>query len=163
MIENSSDAAFPFMWLPKASMRVANLTFSDARLFNINEYSTLLSEPIDKEVFAADPSRFMFPIVFEPEIVYAAITGEGSDLTFSLFGGRENASNVLVSGESNNLALGDMMVSFKPVRKEGFVILQDFSVRGILRFDSRLLVPILGGPLVVAVAWLYWKRRVQKR
>ena len=65
-------------------MRVANLTFGDVRLFDINQYSMILSEPIDAELFKTDPPKFSFPIVFEPEIVYAAITKRDGNLTFSL-------------------------------------------------------------------------------
>jgi len=159
MVENSSDAMFPFVWFPAVPMRIANLTFSDPELFNVNEYRTVLSEPIDAELFKKDPTKFRFPIVFKPEIVYAAVTEEASYLTFSLFKGEENASRTLSLGEWNKVALGDISVSFKPVRQENFLILQDFTVREVWKFDFRILVPIVGVPVVIVVVWLYWKRR----
>lgn len=163
MVENSSDAAFPFTWLPKVPIRVANLTFGDVRLFDISEYRTVLSEPIDAELFKKDPAKFSFPIVFKPEIVYAAITQEGSNLAFSLFRGNENASKTLTLGESNSVALGDLIVSFMPLRQENFLILRGFAVWEVWRFDVRFLVPIVGVPAVVAVVLLYWKRRKTSR
>jgi len=163
MIENSSDAAFPFTWLPDASMRVANLTFGDASLFNVNQYTTVLSEPIDAELFKKDPSKFRFPIVFKPDIVYAAVTQEEAHLTFSLFKENENASKTLTLGESNKITLGDMIVSFKPIRHENFLILQDFVVGEVWKFDVRFLVPVVGVPIVVVIVWLYWKKRKHGR
>jgi len=164
MVENSSDAMFPFVWFPEVPMRVANLTFSNVELFEVNEYRTVLSEPVDTELFKKDPAKFSFPIAFKPEkIVYAAITQEGSDLTFSLIEGKENASKMLTLGESNSVTLGDLTVSFKPIKQEDFLVLQDFTVGEIWKFDVRFLVPIVGVPIVVVAVWLYWKRRKHSR
>ncbi len=159
MIENSSHAIFPFTWLPKVPMKVANLTFGNVELFNPNEYGTVLSQPVDAGLFRKDPAKFSFPLVFKQEIVHAAVTREGQNLTFSLFKGNENASMTLALGVSNSIALGDIAVSFKPIRHGNFLILQDFAVLEILQFDVRILVPAVGLPLVIAVVWLYWKRR----
>jgi hypothetical protein len=161
MVENSSDVAFPFTWLPKVPMRVANLnlTFGDVELFNAEEYRTVLAEPIDSWLYKTDPSHFRFPIAFEPEIVYAALTREESRLTFSLFKGTENASMLLTLGESNSLTLGDIEVSFKPIRQRNFLILQGFTVGQTWTFDFRILVPVVGVPVIAAVVWLYLKRR----
>jgi len=162
MVENSSDAGFPFTWLPDARMRVANLTFSNVGLFDVNEYGTILSEPINEELFNSDPTKFSFPILFEPEMV-SAITQKGSLLTFSLFSKTENVSKTIVLGESNSVSLGDLTVSFKPIRQEKFLILQDFTVRGIWNIDTRILIPIAAVPIVILVFWLYWKRRKPSR
>jgi len=163
MIENSSDAAFPFTWLPKVRMRVANLTFGDVSLFDVKQYRTVLSEPIDAELFRNDPTKFSFPIVFKPEIVYAALTKQGSHLTFSLFNGNENVSKTLTIGEPSSVALGDVAVSFKPVHQENFLVLQDFVVWEIWKFDVRILVPVVGVPVALVVVLLFWKKRRQSR
>jgi len=169
MIENSSDATFPFTWSPKVSMRVANLTFGNTKLFNVNQYRTVLSEPIDAELFEKDPTKFRFPIVFEPEIVYAAITQNGSQLTFSLINRNGNASVMLTLGKLNSVALGDITVSFKPVRQENFLILQDFTVLEAWKFDIKILVPfvgvsvVIGVTVVIVVAWLHRNRQKHSR
>jgi len=144
-------------------MRVANLTFSDVELFEVDQYRTVLSEPIDAELFKKDPAKFSFPIVSKPEIVYAAVTQEGSHLAFSLVKGDENASKMIIIGESNSVALGDLTVSFKPIRQANFLILHDFTVRETWKFDVRLLVLIVGVPLVTVCVWFYWKRRKHSR
>jgi len=144
-------------------MRVANLTFGDVELFNVNEYRTVLSEPIDEELFKTDPTKFRFPIILKPEIVYAAIIQKGSNLTFSLFKGNENSSKVLTLGELNSVTLGDITVSFTPLWQENFLILQDFAVQKIKEFDVRILVPVVGVPVVIVVVLLYWKRRKTSR
>lgn len=163
MVENSSDAMFPFKWLPEVPMRVANLTFSNVELFDVDQYGTVLSEPIDAELFSKDPSKFSFPIVFEPDIIYAAITRNGSDLTFFLVKENENASKTLTLGEMNSVALGDITVSFRPLWHESFLVLQDFTVGEIWKLDLRILVPIVLVPVVIVGVWLYWKRRKHGR
>jgi len=163
MIENSSDAAFPFTWLPDALMRVANLTFGDVELFDVNQYKMVLSEPVDAELFRKDPTKFSFPIVFKPEMVYAAITQEESHLTFSLLKENENASKMLTLGESNSITFGDLVFSFKPIRQENFLILQDFAVGEVLKFDVRIFAPVVGVSIIVATVWLYWIRRKHGR
>jgi len=157
VIQNSSDAIFPFQWFPEVSMRLANLTFGIPEAFNVNEYRTVLSQPIDVEVFRDDPDKFSFPIISRPEI-RAAVTKEGSNMTFSLFKGTENVSRPLTLGETNSIALGDTTVSFRPIRLQDFLALQNFVVQPMLAFDIRILIPIVGVP-VILLAWFYWKRR----
>ncbi len=159
MIENSSDAAFPFTWLPKVPLRIANLTFAQVELFDVSQYSTVLSKPVDAELFKTDPTKFRFPIAVKSEVTYAAVTEEGSNLVFSLFKGKENASEVLALGEYNSIALGDTAVSFEPNLQEDFLVLQDFAVQDLWMFDYRILVPIVGVPVVLLVIWLYTRRR----
>jgi len=159
MVENSSDAAFPFTWLPESPMRVANLTFADVALFDPSHYGTVLSQPIDAELFKRDPTKFSFPIVFEPELVYAAITEEASHLNFSLFTENESTSELLTLGESNRVALKDTAVSFKPVRQENFLILQDFAVQKIWTFDLRILIAVVAIPAGIVAFWLFWRKR----
>ena len=159
MIENSSDASFPFQWLPKIRIRIANLTFNDVGLFDVNQYGTVLTEPIDAQLFQREPSKLGFPIVFEPETVYAAVTRRDLNLTFSLIQGEQNASKQLGLGELNSLTLNDLVVSFIPIQRQNFLVLQDFTVREIARLDIRVLVPIIAVPLVIVTFVLYWKTR----
>jgi len=159
MVENSSDAMFPFFWIPEIPMRVANLTFSYVEAFNINEYPTVLVEPIDSEVFEQNPDGFSFPIAFKPDVVYAAITQSGANLTVTLMKDKESASKLLVLEDSNSITLGDITLSFKPIRQGDFVFLQNFFVQKIWEFDFRVLIPIIGVPVVLLIVWLYWKRK----
>lgn len=158
MIQNSSDAIFPFLWSPEARMRIANLTFSDVEAFNINEYRTVLVEPIDQDIFAEDPSDFSFPIAFRPDIVSAAFTYNESNFAVTLMKGKENASKVLVMEQSNEVSLGDIALSFKPVLRSGFVFLENFIVQKVWVFDLRLLIPIIAVPIIIVILWLYRKR-----
>jgi hypothetical protein len=159
MIENSSDAAFPFRWFPQVPLRVANLTFAQVELFDVSQYSTVLSKPIDAELFKTDPVKFRFPIAVKSEVIYGAITEEASNLVFSLFKGKENASEVLTLGEYNSIMLGDTAVSFKPKLQEDFLVLQDFAVQDVWVLDYRILVPIVGVPIVLLVILLVVRRR----
>jgi len=158
MIENSSDAAFPFVWFPAATLRIANLTFAGTESFKIDEYRTVFSEPIDVELFEKDPAKFRFPVALRPETIYAAVTREKSNLNFHLFGKDENTSRPIRLEESNSVILGDVAVSFTPISNDNFLILEDFSVERIWKFDVRILIPVAAVP-VVLVVWLYWKRR----
>jgi len=158
VVENSSDAMFPFTWFPKVPMRVANLKF-DAALFQVDEYKTVLSQPVDADLFRKDPTKFRFQLRFEPEKFYGAVTQEGSNTVFSLIGEEENASRTITLGEYNSVSLGDLTVSFRPVQQNGFLVLYDFSLRESWKFDVRLLLPIVGVPVVVAAVWIYWRRR----
>lgn len=158
MIQNSSDAIFPFLWSPEVRMRVANLTFSDVEAFNINEYRTVLVEPIDSSIFVENPNDFCFPIAFRPDIVSAALTHNESKFAVTLMKDKENASRVLVMGESNEITLGGTSLSFKPLLQNGFVALEDFVVQKAWGFDPGLLIPIIGVPLVIIIVWLYRKR-----
>jgi len=164
MIQNSSDASFPFTWTPKVLMRIANLTFSRVDLFDVNEYRTVLTQPVELELFQSDVAKFRFPIVISNVTeIYGAMTKEGDSVAFSLFGKNENASTVLTMGQSNSITLESIVVSFKPVRWNDFVILQDFSVQGFLSFDIRLVIPIVAVPTVAAAIWLIRKRRKPRR
>jgi hypothetical protein len=158
-IENSSDAGFPFTWLPKVPIRVANLTFNEVSLFNPSEYRTVLSEPIDWEVFKGDPTKFCFPIAFKNDIIYqAAITREGNKLTFSLFKENENASKTITLGESNSFVLGDVTVSFRPLLYQNFLVMQDFAVGEVWNFDVRTIIPVVGVTAIAVIVWFYWRK-----
>ena len=141
-------------------MRVANLTFSDVEAFNIYEYPTVLVEPIDSEVFEQNPDAFGFPIAFKPEVVYAAITQDGENLNVTLMEEKEKTSKLLILGDSNRIVLGETALSFKPTLLEDFVLLQNFSVQKTWEFDLRVLIPIVGVPVVILIVWLY-RRRTQ--
>lgn len=158
MIQNSSDAVFPFMWYPEVEMRVANLTFSDVEAFDISEYQTVLVEPINWDDFANSPGDFSFPIVFRPDVVSAAITHNESDFVVALMKDNENASKVLAMGQSNEVTLDDTALSFKPSLRGDFMVLEDFSVQKVVGFDLRLLIPIVAIPVIIVIWWLYRKR-----
>jgi hypothetical protein len=159
VVENSSDALFPFTWLPKVPMRLANLTFGDPSLFRVDRYKTVLSQPVDIDLFRTDPTKFSFPVAFDPETVYASVTREGSGFTLSLIQEDENASVSIIMDDQNSLSLGDLLVSFIPVQQDGLLILYNFSVGQVWRFDLRLLLPIVGVPVVAVGVWLYLRRR----
>jgi hypothetical protein len=128
-------------------------------LFDVSQYSTVLSRPVDAELFRTDPVKFRFPIAVKSEVIYGAITEEASNLVFSLFKGKENASEVLTLGEYNSIMLGDTAVSFKPKLQEDFLVLQDFAVQDVWVLDYRILVPIVGVPIVLLVILLVVRRR----
>ena len=158
MIENSSDAAFPFTWLPEVPLRVANLTFAQVEFFDVSQYQTVLSRPVKAELFKNDPAKFRFPIGVKSEVIYGAVTEEESNLVFSVFKGKENVSEVLALGEYNSIVLSDTAVSFKPTLHEGFLVLQGFTVQDVWMFDYRILFPIVGVPVVLLVIWLFIRR-----
>lgn len=158
MIENASDAAFPLTWLPRIPMRIANLTFGDASFADLSQYKTVLSKPVKAEVSRTDPTKFRFPIAVKPETVYAAVTENESVLTFSLFKGEQNASKVLILGDLNSVVVDNVAVSFRPVLQDSFLVLQDFSVEEVHQFDFRLLIPLLGIPVVLMVVWMLRRR-----
>jgi len=163
MAQNSSDAIFPFQWFPEVPMRVSNLTFSNVEAFNIGEYRTLLVQPIDEEVFNSNPERFRFPIIYKPKIIEVAVTQKGSTLTISLIKDEEKVSKILTLNETNSVSLGDTTLSFEPIRRDYFVVLQNFLVQEPWGLDFRLfIIPIVGVPVVV-VFWLYWRRKRIKR
>lgn len=159
MIENSSDAMFPFTWVPEVSMRVANLTFSHTEAFNIKEYKTVLSQPVDVAKYETDPDKFSFPIIFEPETVQAALTRNGSNLTFHLNKDEKTASKSLILGETNNIEFEGISVSFKPVRQGDLIILHDFTVQELWMLDAKIFIPFVVVVPVVLVFWLYLKRK----
>ncbi len=160
MVESSSDAIFPFVWVPEIRMRVANLTFSDVEAFNVYEYPTVIAEPIDSDAFEQNPDAFRFPIAFKPEVVYASITREGENFNVTLMDEKdeEKKSELLVLGDSNRIVLGDTALSFKPILLEDFVLLQNFSVQKTWEFDLRVLILIALVPVVILIVWLYRKR-----
>ena len=162
MTENSSDAMFPFTWLPKALMRVANLTLSHFEAFNIDEYGTVLSQPVDVEMYDTNPDKFSFPMIFEPEIVKAALTRNGSDITFHLSKGEKETSKTLILGETNNIGFEGLDVSFKPIRQGDMVILYNFSVQELWMFDVKILIPFVAAVPVILILWLYRKRKKVK-
>jgi len=162
VIENSSDAAFPFAWLPEIPMRVANLTFGNVEAFNINEYRTVLCQPVDKALFDANPESFSFPVLFlEPDILYAAVTQDGSNLAFSLIKGKEKVSQVLTLNQTNSVSLENITLSFTPIRQDDFVVLHNFVQEG-WRLDLRIfIIPIIGVP-VALISWFYLRRKRTK-
>ncbi len=159
LVQNSSDAMFPFTWSPHVPMRVANLTFGGVSLFRVDEYKTVMSQPIDVELFREDPNKFSFPIRFEPETINAAVTQEGSGVVFSLIKEDENVSRTITIDEYNSVSLGGLTVSFIPAWQDSFLVLYDFSVRETWSFDVWLVFPIVGVPVAVLAVWLYWRRR----
>ena len=159
MIGNSSDAMFPFTWLPETLMRVANLTLSQFEAFNIDEYGTVLSQPVDVEIYETEPDKFSFPLVLEPEIVQGALTFNGSDITFHLSEGEKETFKTLVLGETNNIRFEDLGVSFKPILQGDIVILYNFSVQELWTFDVKILIPFVVAVPVILLLWLYWKRK----
>ena len=159
MIENSSDAMFPFTWLPEVSMRVANLTFSHTEAFDINEYGTVLSQPVDVTTFEAYPDKFSFPIIFEPETVQAALTRNGSDLTFHLNKDEKKTSKTLILGETNNIKFEGLSVSFEPVRQGDMIVLHNFAVQELWMFDIKILIPFVAAVPIILIFWLYLKRK----
>jgi transglutaminase-like putative cysteine protease len=161
MIQNASDAAFPLTWFPRIPMRIANLTFGDATYADLSRYKTVLSQPINAEVFEKDPTKFRFPVAVKPETVYAAVTENTSTLTLSLFKGEQNVSKVLVLGDYSSIIVDDVAVSFRPVLQSDFLVLEDFTVDEVRQFDFRLLIPLLGIPVVLMIVWLL--RRSRKR
>ena len=159
VVENSSDSMFPFTWRPETSMRVANLTLSHLENFNINEYATVLSQPINMEIYEANPDRFNFPLIFEPEMVHAALTWNNSDITLHLSKGEKKTSETLILGETNSIRFEGLAVSFEPLRQDNIVILHDFSVQGMWMFDVKILIPFVVIVPVAIISWLYWKRK----
>lgn len=158
MIENSSDAMFPFTWLPKTLMRVANLTFGSFETFDINEYGTVLSQPVDVELYETDSDKFRFPIIFEPEMVQAALTQNGSDITFHLIKGDKEKSKTLIPEEINSIGFEGLSVSFEPVHHGDVVILHNFSVQEPGMFDVKILILVVVFVPAILILGLFWKR-----
>ncbi|HJW98480.1 MAG TPA: transglutaminase-like domain-containing protein [Candidatus Bathyarchaeia archaeon] len=163
MIENSSNAVFPFTWSPRAQMRVANLTLTSLEEFDIKQYQTVLCQPTDLETYATEPESFSFPIIFEPETVQAALTFNNSDLNFHIMKDEENVSKKLTLGVLNSIEFGDITVSFNPVRQNySMIVLNDFSVRKTQSFDLRLIFPLLIAVPILLIVSLYWKAKRKK-
>jgi hypothetical protein len=160
MIENSSDAMFPFSWLPKTKMRVANLTLTNPEEFDINEYGTVLCQPTDSETYESNPDGFSFPIIFEPDIVQASLTFNDSDLMFHVSKGRQSTSRKLTLGVMNDIDFEGLCVSFIPVRLNHIIVsLNSFSVQKTQSFDYRIIVPLfIAVPVLLAVTY-YWRRK----
>jgi hypothetical protein len=160
MIENSSDAMFPFSWLPKTKMRVANLTLTNPEEFDTKEYGTVLCQPTDSETYESNPDGFSFPIIFEPDIIQAALTFNDSDFTFHVTKGKQSTSKKLTLGVMNDIDFEDLQVSFTPVRLDHIIVsLNDFSVQKTQSFDYRIIVPLfIAVPVLLAVTY-YWRRK----
>jgi len=159
MIENSSDAMFPFTWLPKTLMRVANLTFGSLETFEINDYGTVLSQPVDVELYETNSDKFSFPIVFEPEMVQAVLTRNGSDITFHLSKGDKKTSKTLIPEEKNSIVFEGLTVSFEPVHHGDVVVLHNFSVQELWMFDVKILILLVVFVPAILIFGLFWKRR----
>lgn len=159
MIENSSDAMFPFTWLPKTLIRVANLTFGGFKTFEINEYGTVLSQPVDVELYETNSDKFSFPIIFEPEIVQAALTRNGSDITFHLIKKDKKISKTLIPEETNSIVFEGLSVSFEPVHHNDVVILHNFSVQKPWMFDVKILISLVAVVPAILIIWLFWKKK----
>lgn len=160
MVENSSDAAFPFTWLPKTEMRVANLTFASIEQFDVNEFGTVLCQPTSTQAYASDPDRFSFPIVFEPETIQAALTYNNSDVTFHISKGEENSSKRLSLGVVNNVEFEGLSVSFKPIlQSNGIVALTSFSVQRTQTIDYRILTALIVAVPILLISTYYWRRK----
>jgi transglutaminase-like putative cysteine protease len=159
MVENSSDARFPFSWFPSALMRVSNLTLSSFETSTINEYGTVLSQPVDEGMYATMPDKFSFPIILKSNTVQAALTLNGSEVVFHLSSGEESTCKTLILGETNNIQLENISLSFKPVRQGNIIILYNFAVGTVLVFDSRIIIPLIAIAAAVPLLWLYWKKR----
>jgi hypothetical protein len=163
MIENSSNAVFPFTWSPKAQMRVANLTLTSLEEFDIKQYQTVLCQPTDFEMYTTEPESFSFPIIFEPETVQAALTYNNSDLNFHINKDEKNVSERLTLGVRNSIEFEDITVSFNPIRQNySMIALNDFSVRKTQSFDFRLIFPLLIAVPILLIASLYWKTKRKK-
>ena len=160
MIENSSEAMFPFSWLPKTKMRVANLTLTNPEDFDINEYETVLCQPTDSETYESNPDGFSFPIIFEPDIIQASLTFNDSDLMFHVSKGMQNTSRKLTLGVTNDIDFEGLRVSFTPLRLDHIIVsLNSFSVQKTQSFDYRIIVPLfIAAPVLLAVTY-YWRRK----
>ncbi len=159
MIENSSDAMFYLTWLPEVLMRVASLKLTQLEAFDIDEYGKVLCQPVDVELYMTSPDKFSFPLILETETVQAALTLNGSDITFHLGSEEKKTSKALILEKKNNVRFEGLSVSFKPVNQGDMVVLHDFSVRELGMFDFRILISFVAVVPVILVFWLYWKRK----
>jgi hypothetical protein len=163
MIENSSEAIFPFTWFPKTPMRVANLTLTNLEEFDVRQHQTVLCQPTDLETYTNAPESFGFPIVFEPEVVQAALTFNNSDLTFHVRKNGESVSKKLTLGVLNNIEFEDITVSFNPeLQNYSMITLNDFSVQKTQSLDLRFIFPLAIAVPVLLIVLLYWKSRRKK-
>jgi len=162
MVENSSDAMFPFRWSPEIQMRVANISLSHLEAVKINEYRTVLSQAVDTATYGANPKKYSFPVVFDPEIVRVALTRNGSNLTFHLSREEKEISKTLILEETNRVEFENLGVSFKPVLQGDFIVLQDFVVQELWMFDLRILIFVIVAVPIVIVVLFFWKRKKTK-
>jgi hypothetical protein len=163
MIQNSSDAIFPFTWLPKTRMRIADLTLTSLEEFDVNKYGTMLCQPTDIEAYESNPERFSFPIVYEPETIQAALTSNNSDLIFHISKGKESISRKLTLGVLNSVEFESLKVSFTPAHQNNtMVALNDFSVQRTQSFDYRIIIPLLIAIPILSIAMFYWRRKGAK-
>jgi hypothetical protein len=159
MVENSSDATFPFSWLPNAMMRVANLTLTSVEEFDVNQYGTVLCQPVDAVSYGSNPDGFSFPIIFEPETVQTGLTYNGSELSFHISKGEENASKKINLGSLNSMDFAGLSISFTPIlQSNGMIALTDFSALKTQEFDYRILIPFLVAVPIILV-FTYYRRR----
>jgi hypothetical protein len=159
MVQNSSGTIFPFTWHPAKQMRIANLTLTDLSEFKMNQYGTVLCQPIDYETYDANPDKFRFPLFFRTNEVQAALTSEGMDLTFHLDDGEKTVSKRIILGETNHLEFEGFVLSFEPIMQAGLLVLQGFSIEESRMFDSRILISLIIPVSFVLVYWLYRKRK----
>jgi hypothetical protein len=159
MIENSSDAMFPFTWSPKILMRVANLTLSSFEDFNVNEYGTVLSQPVDEDLYETSPDDSSFPLISKSERVQAALTWNGSDTVFHLSNEERKTNRTLILEKTNTIEFESFGLSFKPVRQGDTIVLYNFSVHELWIFDFRILIPFVAAVPAVLIYWSYRKRK----
>ena len=159
MVQNSSDAIFPFTWQPTMQMRIANLTLTDLSEFKMNEYGTVLCQPVDSETYDANPNKFRFPLFFRTNEVQAALTSDGADLTFHLDDGEKTASKRITLGKTNHLEFAGFVISFEPIMQAGLLVLQGFSIEESRMFDSRILISLIIPVSFVLIYWLYRKQK----
>jgi len=159
MVENSSDATFPFSWLPNTMMRVANLTLTSVGEFDVNQYGTVLCQPVDAVSYGSNPDGFSFPIIFEPETVQTGLTYNGSDLWFHVSKGEENASKKINLDSLNSMNFAGLSISFTPIlQSNGMIALTNFSVLKTQEFDYRILIPLVVAVPIILV-FTYYRRR----
>jgi hypothetical protein len=159
MVENSSDAAFPFSWLPNTMMRVANLTLTNVEEFDVNQYGTVLCQPVNTVSYESNPDGFSFPVIFEPETVKTGLTYNGSDLSFHVSEGEQNASKKINLGSINSIGFAGLSISFTPILlSNGMIALTNFSVLKAQGFDYRILIPLLA-VVPILLVFTYYRRR----
>jgi len=159
MVENSSDAMFPFTWSPKILMRVANLTFSSFEDFNVNEYGAVLSQPVNEDLYETSPDDFSFPLIFKPKRVQAALTWNDSDVVLHISNEEKKSNKTLILGKTNTIEFESFGLSFKPIRQGGTIILYNFSVQELQMVDLRILIPLVAAVPAVLIYWSYRKKR----
>jgi hypothetical protein len=163
MIQNSSDAEFPFSWFPNTVMRVTNLTMTDIQEFDINQYGTLFCQPIDLNYYESNPDSFSFPITFEPETVKTALTYDGPNLAFHVNKQDQNFSKNIQIGSVCNIEFAGLSFSFTPIlESNGMIALTKFTATKILGIDYRMLIPLVAIIPILLIFAYYRKRKPKK-